>query len=297
MAMSSRTALPPLQNLQAFVAAADAGSFTKAAGAMHLTQGAVSRQVMALEAHFGCALFTRQPRGLALTPEGALLLAAVREALAGVRLASEAIRRQAAVINLQVPPTLAARWLLPRLPHLRQALPNLDLRISTNWTDAPDFARSSVDAIIAHGHGRWPHIDKVLLMRERLTPMCSRSKAACLKTPADLAKVELLHPGPERREWRRWLEGGSVKGVDGDSGHVFDTLDLALSAATRGQGVAIADPQMLQELLADGVLVTPFRTQVTSGNSYFLTWPPANGSKRGLGELRTWLLKEFSTPR
>lgn len=295
--MSSGNTLPPLQNLQAFVAAAEAGSFTKAAGAMHLTQGAVSRQVMALEAHFGCPLFTRQARGLALTPEGALLLAAVREALAGVRAAGEAIRRQAAVINLQVPPTLAARWLLPRLPRLRQALPDLELRISTNWTDAPDFASSSVDAIIAHGHGRWPGVDKVLLMRERLTPMCARTMAGRLKSPADLVKVELLHPGPERREWRRWLEGASVSGVDGESGHVFDTLDLAVSAATRGQGVAIADPQMLQEVLADGVLVTPFKTQVASGNGYYLTWPPARGSKRGLDELRAWLLREFSRRR
>lgn len=295
--MTPRSTLPPLQNLQAFVAAAEAGSFTQAATAMHLTQGAVSRQVLALEAHFGCALFTRQARGLALTSEGAVLLAAVREALAGIGAASAAIRRQAAVINLQVPPTLAARWLLPRLPRLRQALPDLELRISTNWTDAPDFARSSVDAIIAHGHGRWPDVDQVLLMRERLTPMCSRAMATRLKTPADLAKVELLHPGPERREWRRWLDGAGVEGVDGASGHVFDTLDLALSAAMRGQGVAIADPRMLQELVADGMLVTPFGAQVGSGNGYFLTWPPAHGSKRGLNELRAWLSKEFSSRR
>ncbi|MBA2672150.1 LysR family transcriptional regulator, partial [Ramlibacter sp.] len=76
--------LPPLHNLQAFATAAESGSFTAAAPALHLTQGAVSRQVLLLEQHYGCALFVRQARGLALTPQGALLLAAVRESFSSL---------------------------------------------------------------------------------------------------------------------------------------------------------------------------------------------------------------------
>uniref|UniRef100_UPI0017A42666 LysR substrate-binding domain-containing protein n=1 Tax=Ramlibacter sp. TaxID=1917967 RepID=UPI0017A42666 len=196
------------------------------------------------------------------------------------------------VLTLQLPPTLASRWLLPRLPRLRAALPDLDLRIATNWTDAPDFSRSDVDAIVAYGSGRWPGIVKVPLMRERLAPMCSPAMARRLKKLCDLAQAALLHPGPERREWKQWLAGARARGVSHASGQVFDTLDLALSAATRGQGVAIADTAMLAESLADGVLAMPFARAVPSGRGYYLTCRDARAADR-LKDVQAWLLREI----
>jgi LysR family glycine cleavage system transcriptional activator len=74
-------ALPPLYALQAFLAAADCGSFTGAATRLNLTQGAVSRQVQLLEEYYGCPLFVRVARGLTLTAEGQQLIAPVRQAL------------------------------------------------------------------------------------------------------------------------------------------------------------------------------------------------------------------------
>jgi DNA-binding transcriptional LysR family regulator len=286
-------ALPPLYNLQAFLVAAEAGSFTRAAPLLHLTQGAVSRQVLQLEAHFGRPLFVRQARGLALTTDGAVLLAAVREAFAGLARASQTIQRTGGAITLQVPPTLAARWLLPRLPRLREALPGLDLRLATNWHDDPDFSHADVDAVIAYGNGRWPGVTAVRLMRENLAPVCAPALARRLKTQADLARAELLHPGPLRREWKRWLEAARATGVSHERGAVFDTLDLALGAAARGQGVAIADPAMLGEALAGGVLVMPFRQVTPSGRAYYLTHPAQREPAAQLLALQGWLLDEF----
>ena len=76
--------LPPLNALQTFEMVARHRSFTRAADHLCLTQGAVSRQIQALEDYYGFPLLTRQPNGLALTIEGEQLLPSVQESFAGI---------------------------------------------------------------------------------------------------------------------------------------------------------------------------------------------------------------------
>jgi len=285
--------LPPLYPLQAFVAAARLGSFTRAADELHLTQSAVSRQILLLEGFFACPLFVRGARGLALTAEGTQLLPAVNAAFDTLTQAAQSLLQARGVLTLQLPPTFASRWFLPRLPQLRAALPELELRIATHWGDAPDFSRSDVDAIVAHGPGGWPHLVEVPLMREMLTPVCSPALRTTLRRIDDLAQATLLHPNPQRREWAQWLSQAGATGVRAARGQVFDTVDMAVSAATRGQGVAIADPALLQEALNDGVLVMPFKRRVASGMSYFLTYPTQRAESRKLQAFQAWLAAQF----
>jgi DNA-binding transcriptional LysR family regulator len=285
--------LPPLYALQAFVTAARRGSFTGAAGEMHLTQSAVSRQVALLEQHFGCPLFVRGARALTLTAEGRQLLPAVQAAFETLAQAGDALMQARGVLTLQLPPTFASRWFLPRLPLLRAALPELELRIATHWAVAPDFGRPDVDAVIAHGAGGWPNLVELPLMREMLTPLCAPALRSRLRRVDDLAAFTLLHPDPQRREWSQWLTAAGASSVKPRSGQVFDTVDMALSTAVRGQGVAIADPALLHEALADGVLVMPFKRRVASGMSYFLTYPQERAGSRKLAAFQGWLLAQF----
>lgn len=292
MARTMPAPLPPLYALQAFLAAARLGSFTSAAQQLHLTQGAVSRQVQLLEGYFGCPLFVRQARGLALTAEGRALLAPVEEALSALGQASERVRRSMGVLTVQLPPTIGVRWFLPRLPRLQAALPSLEVRVSTHWSAQPDFSRPDVDVIVAHGPGGWPSVVERPLMRERLTPLCAPAAAERLRAPADLADAILLHPGPERREWARWLAHVGLPGLAAAREQVFDTLDMCLQAAARGQGVAIADPTILTEALESGALVMPFDAHAESGNAYFLTYPPERIGQRKVELFEAWLLDE-----
>lgn len=292
MALTMPAPLPPLYALQAFLAAARLGSFTHAARELHLTQGAVSRQVQLLESYFGCPLFVRQARGLALTAEGMELLAPVEEALSALGQASARVRRSMGVLTVQLPPTIGVRWFLPRLPRLQAALPHLEVRVSTHWSAQPDFARSDVDVIVAHGPGGWPNVIERPLMRERLTPLCAPATAEGLRAPADLAGATLLHPGPERREWARWLAHVGLPLLPAAREQVFDTLDMCLQAAARGQGVAIADPTILAEALESKSLVMPFDAHVESGNGYFLTYPPQRQGQRKVELFEAWLVEE-----
>ncbi|MEO8388624.1 LysR substrate-binding domain-containing protein [Polaromonas sp.] len=283
-------ALPPLYALQAFLAAADCGSFTGAATRLNLTQGAVSRQVQLLEEYYGCPLFVRVARGLTLTVEGQQLITPVRQAMQMLSEASARVRRGSDVLRIQFPPTMAVRWFLPRLPALQAELPGLEIRVATHWTDAPDFSGSAVDAIIAHGKGGWPNLVEVPLMRERLVPLCSPQLAASLREPADLASATLLHATPQRHEWLTWMRGAGVPDLQGAREQLFDTVDMCVQSAERGLGVAIADAALFTDLIASKKVVRPFDIEVDSGNGYFLTYPPERREQRNIRLFEEWIL-------
>jgi LysR family transcriptional regulator, glycine cleavage system transcriptional activator len=288
-------ALPPLSAYQAFVAAAELGSISKAADHLCRTQGAVSRQVQQLEAHYRCALFVRHVSGLTLTSEGNALLTVAVNLLTQLVRHADVLAQTASVLTLRLPSTFAIRWLLPRLSVINLALPRTELRIYTSADDAPDFTTPDVDAVVVRGAGHWAGMDAIPLFQERLTPMCTSEVAASLNSAADLVRVKLLHPGQERGEWRCWLDRVGETHVETEGGLVFDTLELTLTAAAQGHGVAIGDPRMAKERLEAGALVMPFSEIAQNGLGYFLVFPSQRAAQikiRTLAEVLTRLAQE-----
>jgi len=290
-------ALPPLTAFQAFVAAAELGSFNRAAEHLCRTQGAVSRQVQQLEAHYRCALFVRRPSGLTLTTEGGALLTVAVDVL--TQLARHAHAHAHAhgmsTLTVRLPSTFAIRWLLPRLSALNHALPRTELRIHTSADDMPDFADADFDAIVVRGTGSWAGMAAIPLFDECLTPMCTRETGASLKSIADLAHVTLLHPARNRDEWRCWLDAVGATRIDPGTGLVFDTLELTLTAAAQGHGVAIGDPRMAADRLEAGTLVAPFPDVVRNGLGYYLVYPVQRAAQpaiQALAEVLTRLARE-----
>ncbi|MCY7308187.1 MAG: LysR family transcriptional regulator [Rhodoferax sp.] len=280
--------LPPLHALTVFAAAAASGSFSRAADLLFVTQGAVSRQIQTLEKYLGCPLFVRHKRGLKLTAEGQLLLPVVDDALGRLAGACDNLRTIGQVLVLRMPPTFTARWFLPLLPELRALLPDVDVRITTYDSWEPEFERSDVDAAVVQGRGVWVGVEAVTLMPEVLSPVCSPQLAARLQTPTDLLASPLLHCDP-LDAWPRWLHAAGVENKEARRGQTFDTLELALAAATRGQGVAIGDLNLVRESLRDGVLVAPFELTIDQGLSYFLVYPPDRAQQPKIRVLREWL--------
>src|SRR3954447_4872501 len=82
-----------LRQLEYLVTVVDSGSFTRAAGLLHVTQPALSHQVRALESQVGGRLLERLPRAVRLTPTGRALLPHARAALADAERARTAARQ------------------------------------------------------------------------------------------------------------------------------------------------------------------------------------------------------------
>lgn len=282
--------LPPLHAVTVFAVAAASQSFSRAAEQLFVTQSAVSRQIQQLETFLGCPLFIRHKLGLRLTRAGEALLPVVHATLGRLADACDDLRTVGQVMVLRMPPTFTARWFLPRLPELRALLPSVDIRITTHDAWEPAFDRSDVDAAVVRGNGKWPEVEAILLMREVQAPVCSPSVAARLGTPADLLQLPLLHTEP-LDAWERWLHASGVSTRHARRGQAFDTLELALAAATRGQGVAISDLILAEESLRDGVLARPFATTIEQGIGYYLVYPPDRAQQPKIRILREWLVE------
>src|SRR3954451_14319842 len=171
--------LPPLNALRAFEAAARRGGFAKAAGELAATPAAVSQQVRLLEAELGVGLFRRLPRGLELTPAGRSALPELGAAFARLARAVEDMRgeRLGGPLAVSVLPSLAHRWLLPRLPALAAAHPEIDLTVHAE-ARAVDLAREAVDLDIRYGKAHYPGLHARLLLTEEVFPVCAPTPRA-----------------------------------------------------------------------------------------------------------------------
>ena len=170
--MRNRNALPALDLLVGFEAAARHLSFTKAGEELFLTQSAVSRQIKELEGQLGVELFQRRHRALALTDAGKSFYASAAQVLTTMRAATDRLRAQAGKKGLSVTTThsFAALWLIPRLAGFTRSHPGIDVRIMAD-TRVQDLDRNGLDLAIRHGPASLAGSSAVRLMGERVFPV------------------------------------------------------------------------------------------------------------------------------
>ena len=292
--------LPPLYALRAFEAAARHASFTRAAEELAITQSAVSRHIRTLEEHFACSLFERAGRHLRLSESARLLLPGVRDGFDALERACAALSADDTTLRLKAPSTLTMRWLLARLSRFRTYNPDIEVQLTSAWMDVDkvDFHQEPFDcAVLLSSGGVFPaDWESIELFAEWLIPVCAPEAATDDRWDlARLQSCELLHPTPDRRDWRRWLQAmGLAEQVSLKGGQVFDTLELGMVAAARGYGVSIGDLVMVAEDVEQGRLGLPWPSAVASGDSYYLVWPKGRRGEERLRRLRDFLLDEVA---
>lgn len=291
--------LAALYALRAFEAAARHLSFTRAAHELSITQSAVSRHVRTLENDFGCRLFERQGRGLRLTEPGRLLLPGLQQGFAALESACAGLRVEETVLRLKAPSTLTMRWLLARLSRFRLQQPDIEVQLTAAWMDVDrvDFEHEPYDCAVLLNDGSFPESwEHVTLFEEWLIPVCAPE--AVTDGSWDVAKLkaaEQLHPTPDRRDWRQWLQANGLNDqVPLKGGQVFDMLELGIVAAARGYGASIGDLLLVAEDVEQGRLALPLPTAVFSGSSYALVWPKARRGQERFQRLRDYLLGEVA---
>ena len=296
--MSARRQLPPAQMLQAFEATARHLSVTRAAEELALTQSAVSRQIAGLEALLDLRLFQRQRQRLALTPAGAAYAPVVRATLARLRAATEELlahRGTGGTLNLSVPPSFAARWLMPRMPRFLARHPGVmvNTRNFTTSLTPLDFAEDVDVAIWLTGaEAEAPGVTRHRLMAEERVVVCAPALAAGLHSAADLAGQTLLQLSMRPRAWPEWLAAAGAGGVDGRRGPQHHHMAVLAEAAAAGLGVALLPRWMLGAELASGRLAAPLERPFSSEEHYVLGYPEGNEAKPALRVFRDWLLGE-----
>jgi DNA-binding transcriptional LysR family regulator len=290
--------MPPLYALRAFETAARLGSFSKAAQALHVTPGAISRHISTLENWFNCQLFTRHGPKVTVSAAGERLACALGEHFAALEHACQTLRQQAGKLRLKAPSTLTMRWLLDALQQFRQQHPQPMIEMSSVWMDrdSVDFTREPYDCAILLGDGDFGEENtRQLLFAEWLIPLCAPGMLAAARR--DLSACPLIHPTTDRRDWQRWLkQSGRLAPQGMAQGMIFDTLEQGNMAAMSGHGVSVGDLLLSLETIRAGLLATPFPEAVATGEGYYLVWPKNSLNVQPIALLQAFLLAHLPGP-
>ena len=298
--MPNRNALPPLDLLVGFESAARHLSFTKAGEELYLTQSAVSRQIKELEDQLGVVLFQRRHRALALTEAGHQFYAAAAQALSTMRAATDRLRAQTGRKALSVTTThsFAALWLIPRLAGFTRDHPGVDVRITAD-TKVQDLERDGLDLALRHGAASLAGPNAIRLFGEKVFPVCSPKllKKKPLAVPADLRNHVLLqYDDPDVRHpwlhWKTWLEVERIADLKPSGTLSFSGYEQIIPAAVAGHGVALGRSPLVKDLIADGELVAPFKSQADPARAYFAIVSKTAAGRPEVAAFVEWLKTE-----
>lgn len=286
--------LPPLNAVRAFAAAARHQSFTRAALELHVTHSAISRQIKALEAHLGVELFERKTRQVLLTAAGHQFHAQVGPALEQIGAAAESLRGGTPLraVKVNVRPSFAVRWLIPRLPGFVAKHPDIEPQVMTS-TLPPDKAVDEFDLAIRRSTKGWPPgmqihpflEDEVLVVG---SPALFASRPVI--GPHSLASHVLLLSKSRSRDWENWKKQVNAPELNPASCLQFDHLHFVLQAAVDGLGFALAPVSLIAHDLAAGRLMSPLpELRMALSRHYFGLAPNAAPETQ---QFVQWLMDE-----
>jgi LysR family glycine cleavage system transcriptional activator len=293
MTMARR--LPSLNALRAFETAARNQSFTLAARELFVSHAAISRHIRDLEDWLGVALFNRTGRGVTLTDAGTRygrdltplfdrLAGATREVMTGGRLRS---------LTVSVEPSIASRWLVPRLGRFNELHPDIELSVDPQ-NRLVDFHTGEADLGIRYGAADWLNVEAQKLSDVEVFPVCSPKLIAGREdlTPEDLADYYLLHE--QRKDWwDNWLAAARVDAAQGWRGTIFQN-HLAIEAAEAGQGFALGDQILCTDAIIDGWLLRPFSIDIREPYSYYIVRAKRTKESAPGRAFREWLTGEMA---
>ncbi len=289
--------LPSLVALKAFESVGRHLSFQRAADELCLTPSAVSHQVRTLENQLGTRFFVRRHHELELTQTGTSYMARVQAIIADLIDATSDVVASTgkSPLTIQLCPSLAALWLMPRLRSFREENPELEINIVTPYED-PHFLLPEVDVGILYGAGGWTGVRTEFLMGEEIFPVCSPQylkNSAPLKDPSDLINHTIVRCSlASSPEWPKWLEITGCQSLVPRQSILVHNRVQSLQAAIAGIGVSMARRPSVNDALDNGTVVAPFGFQLEGMGAYFLVYPEQVGRLPRISVFRTWVMAQ-----
>lgn len=285
--------LPPLNGLRVFEVVSRHLNFRLAAEEIGVTQGAVAQLIRGLEAELGLKLFQRRPQGLEPTEAGQQYAAKIRRAFELIAEATRDLRAEPQRLTISVTPSLASRWLIPRLTDFTAAHPTIDLRIVA--TDRlSNFETDDVDLAVRLGQPPFgPGLNAELLSEQTIIAIGSPlliEKLGDPGVPQNFARYPLLHDA--HGFWPAFL--GSAFPTDSPvSGQNvrFNQTSLAVEAAIAGQGLALASLFLVADDIASGRLARALPAELPVEAGFHIVFPRKPRHPGPVEEVCRWLVE------
>lgn len=305
--------MPSYNSLRAFEAVARLRSFRKAADELFVTPAAITHQIKALEAQLGIALFVRLSHGIELTPAAEAALPRLQQ---GFDMLVQAVRDlrefgESPRLNVSATPTLASRWMMPRLHRFLAKYPNIDVRLMGSVGQANAQQRNhaeghnaesaqtpDIEIHFSHNKPEGDYVDHLFAVH--VVPMAHPKIIdwnAPSRVPDDLRHLTLLHGDARLHDrgqstWAKWLKQAGAMKVDPRRGLQFDHSTLALKAAADGLGVTLAMPLLAAEELSENKVRILFPTVLPLHQSYYVETHTSAHARPEVRAFHEWLVEE-----
>lgn len=291
--MNHRRLTPSMSLLLVFEAAGKTESYSRAAQALSLTQGAVSRQIQALEAQLEIRLFRREGRTVRLTEAGRIYHRELCGALGRIRgatLQAMTFNSGMGTLRLATLPTLGSKWLMPRLPDFYARHPGITVHLHSR-IGTVDFSAGDLDAAITVGAAHQDGVQVLPLFGEQLVailapPARGRSREVA---PAALREQSLLTVASYPQAWTEWFSHHGFEHSHMRLGPAFELTSHLVQAVRAGLGVGLVPEALVRDELQQGLLVragAPIATQ----RSYGLVYPDRSSDEPAFVAFRDWLV-------
>lgn len=290
--MLARRYLPSIPSLLALEAVERLGSASAAAAELNLTQGAISRQLQALEGQLGVTLILREKNRLRLTPAALDFVTEARRALQRLSQASLTLRANptGGSLNLAILPAFGMHWLAPRLARFASLHPEVTVNLSTRLKPF-DFTDSAFDAAIHYGRQDWPGTEALKLTEEEILAVASPATPP-LSTAAEVLSLPLLQLESRPGDWGRWLAHHGQANLRPPA-MLFDQFATMQQAAIHGMGAALLPLFLIERDLAERRLIPLFGPPIRALGAYYLVWPKDRPPRAPLTSFRAWLAQNL----
>ncbi len=278
--------------LLAFDSAARTGSFTAAAKELNLTQGAISRQVAALENQLDVTLFTRTKKTVQLNDIGRAYAQEIHGALQRIRSASLNAMTSPlnGILNLAILPTFGTRWLMPKIPQFLERHPEITINFVSKLSPF-DFRTENLHSAIHYGTPNWNDTVSTFIMNEKAIPVCS-PKLLQQYRPMTLDKLlgmPLLHLESRPYAWANWLSHNGLEPT-AEQGMLFEEFSTIAQAAVTGLGAALLPTILIQGEMDRKELVAISDVSFKDESGYYLVTPTDKMEYPPNSAFRKWLV-------
>jgi LysR family glycine cleavage system transcriptional activator len=287
------TSLPPLKALKVFEAAARTRSLTTAAHELHITHSAVSQQIKLLEDYFGQPLFIRRPRGVEATEAAQVFYGEVRASLDRIAMAAEqfTLTGKNRIVRVIAAPSVAMRWLIPRLSQFQIDNPRIEVRVTTTVSEQFDDVKDPFDVVLWRSPLERSGFDCVRFLDDVSAPLASPHYLELhpISQPQDLLQAALIHLSVRADAWQQWLQKAGVAVKKKIPGTSYEHFFLSLQAASTDLGIAMGSLALVDDDLAHGRLRQLFPEVVLHGQGFHILHRNTDNSN-ALKTFIAWLM-------
>ncbi|MCH7336603.1 LysR family transcriptional regulator [Acinetobacter sp. NIPH 2699] len=275
-----------LNSLKFFYYVARYESMTIAAEKLFVTQGAVSKQLKNLEDSLGFSLFVREARKLRLTREGEVLFDCCQQVFQHIDQCLVQLQDKTKAQNnlvLSCEPTLAMKWLIPRLVQFKQLYPDLEVNLLTGG-GVVNFKEQNIDLALRRNDFDWGET----VYSEKIAD----ENMLCVASKNNLQPATQVFISASRAKlWQQFKEihKGRFKELNKSS---LEHFYLCIEACLAGLGATVVSAYMVEREMKYQMLelLSPV---YQDGSSYFLlSAQPFEDDLRKL-LFRDWLRAEM----